>query len=51
MNKYIKKGYTSYMQRGLYKRKYNTKFTTQDFIDLYIPKNWQQKITIKTYKN
>lgn len=51
MNKYIKKKYTSYLQRGLYTRKSKTKFTTQDFIDLYLPKKWQQKITITTYKN
>lgn len=51
MNKYIKKTHFSYLQRGLYKRKLKTRFTTQDLLDLYMPNFNENQITITTYKN
>ena len=48
MNKYTKKSAVSYKFRGLYSRKLKTKMTMQDLINLYIPKKWEQKITITT---
>lgn len=52
MNKYIKKRKTSYIQRGLYNRKLKAnKFGMNDLMALYLPKNWESKVSITTFKN